>query len=118
MMAQPTFDPIGVLGHVGWLLARDAETRDLFISDLEWRVMPPVALNQFKIWHAEAPNGGGRRPVAYASWAFVGDRQKARLDAGNTRLAPGEWKSGNHKVIIDIIAPFGGKEKILGEVDG
>jgi len=93
-MAQPTFDPIGVLGHVGWLLARDAETRDLFISDLEWRVMPPVALNQFKIWHAEAPNGGGRRPVAYASWAFVGDRQKVRLDAGNTRLAPGEWKSG------------------------
>ncbi len=111
----PEFDNIGVLGHVGWLMARDEELKGYFINDMEWRVMPPVAFGQFKLWHAKAPDGTNR-PVAYASWAMVGDRQKARIEAGNKRLSPAEWKSGDHKVMIDVIAPFGGKDEILKEL--
>jgi len=81
---DPKFDHIGVLGHVGWLMTRDAELRDLFINDMEWRIMPPVALNQFKLWRQ------GNRPVAYASWAYVGERQLKRIQAGNKRLSPAE----------------------------
>ncbi|NKB20301.1 MAG: toxin-activating lysine-acyltransferase [Alphaproteobacteria bacterium] len=111
----PEFDNIGVLGHVGWLMARDDELKGYFINDMEWRVMPPVAFGQFKLWHATAPDGTSR-PVAYASWAMVGDRQKARIEAGNKRLSPAEWKSGDHKVMVDIITPFGGRDEVLKEL--
>ena len=114
-MEEPKFDHIGVLGHVGWLMTRDAELRDLFINDMEWRIMPPVALNQFKLWRTETKEGGNR-PVAYASWAYVGERQLKRIQAGNKRLSPAEWKSGETKILIDVIAPFGGREAVMKEL--
>ena len=111
----PSFDHIGVLGHVGWLFSQSEEHRDGFLADLEWRVMPPVALGQFKIWTRPTPTGG-TQPVAYASWAFVGERQDAKLKAGRGRLAPANWKSGEKKVLIDIITPFGGREEVMKEL--
>jgi RTX toxin acyltransferase family len=33
-------------------------------------------------------------------------------DAGETRLAAVEWKSGNNMRIIDIVAPFGGEAEM------
>lgn len=112
----PSFDHIGVLGHVGWLLSQSKDHRDGFIADLEWRVMPPVALGQFKIWTRRTP-AGGAQPVAYASWAFVSDRVAAKLKDGRGRLAPADWKSGSNKVIVDVITPFGGRKEVIKELE-
>lgn len=106
----PRFDHIAVLGHIAWLMSQSKDHRDLFVSDLEWRVMPAVAHGQFRIWRQ------GNRPVAYASWAFVGPKQEARLKAGTIRLAPTEWRSGDIKVIVDVIAPLGTRESMVDEI--
>ena len=34
-----------------------------------------------------------------------------RIDAGDTRLAAVEWKSGTNMRIVDIVAPFGGRRR-------
>lgn len=109
---EPQFDHIGVLGHAGWLMSRSEEHRGTFITDLEWRVMPAVALGQFRLWRE------GHMPVAFATWAYVDDRVAARLETGNKRLAPGEWKCGTNPVIVDLIAPFGGDDQAREELKG
>jgi cytolysin-activating lysine-acyltransferase len=35
-----------------------------------------------------------------------------RIDAGDTRLAAVEWKSGSNMRIVDIVAPFGGEAEM------
>lgn len=107
----PQFDKIGVLGHAAWVMSQSDEFRHLFLTDMEWRIMPPVALDQFRIWRQ------GNMPVAFATWAYVGPRQIERLDAGITRLTPTEWRSGPTPRIIDIIAPFGGREDVERELN-
>lgn len=111
----PSFDHIGVLGPVGWLFSQSSDHRDGFIADLEWRVMPPVALGRFRIWTRKTPTGGNQ-PVAYASWAFVSERQAERLKADRGRLSPADWKSGEKKVIVDVITPFGGRDAVMKEL--
>ena len=39
-----------------------------------------------------------------------------RLIAGQPRLAPAEWRSGDRVWLMDMVAPFGGGERLLGEL--
>jgi hemolysin-activating ACP:hemolysin acyltransferase len=39
----------------------------------------------------------------------------ARLDAGAPTLRPGDWNSGALIRIVDLIAPFGGREEMERE---
>ena len=41
-----------------------------------------------------------------------------RIDAGNTRLTPAEWKSGATMRIIDVVAPFGGEAEMRAQIKG
>lgn len=59
-----------------------------FLSDLEWMVMPPLLLRQFRIF----PGKDG--PMGVALYAFLSEATEKRLEAGGTRIAPIEWKSG------------------------
>lgn len=81
-------------------------------ADLEWRIMAPLALNQFRLWRE------GNMPVAFATWAYVDARVAKRLERGSKVLAPGEWKCGDKPVLIDLIAPFGGEEQAMKELEG
>jgi cytolysin-activating lysine-acyltransferase len=40
-----------------------------------------------------------------------------RIDAGETRLAAVEWKSGSKLRIIDVVAPFGGEAEMREQVE-
>ncbi len=84
------------------LLGASPRRRYLFIGDLDWAVLPPIALKQFRLF---AKDG---RPLAYACWAFVSDEADARLKTGQIKLKPNEWKSGENSWMIDIVAPMGG----------
>ena len=106
----PRFDHIGALGHAGWLMSRATEYRHLFINDLEWALMPPLALGQFRIWRQQ------NMPVAFASWAFLGAPQEKRLQSGIRRLSPADWKSGEALWLIDLVTPFGGRDDVLKEL--
>ena len=48
-----------VLGEIVWLMSQSAIHRQLFISDLEWMVMTPVLLGQFRLYYGEGPRAAG-----------------------------------------------------------
>lgn len=99
-----------MLGPVSWLYARDSVRRYSFWCDLDWLLMPPLVLDQCRLY---ANNG---IPFAYVSWAFVSDEVDSRLRTGEAKIAPHEWKSGPHIWLIDIVTPFGKRDETLIEV--
>jgi cytolysin-activating lysine-acyltransferase len=95
-----------VLGEITWLMTQSPRHKVLTLGDLEWLVMPAILLRQFRIFYQ------GEQPVGVALWALADDLVAKRIDAGNTRLAAVEWKSGINMRIIDIVAPFGGEAEM------
>lgn len=88
-----------VLGEVVFLMMSPPSHKHLFITDLEWLVMPPLTLRQFRLWRQ------GNRPIAFASWAFLSDEVGERVMGGVRRLKPADWKSGDNAWLMDVIAP-------------
>ena len=108
--AAPGLDKLGVIGHAVWLMTQVPTHRHLFITDMEWALIPPVSLGQFRIWRK---NGV---PVAFATWAFLEADAEKRLIAGVHKLKPIDWKSGENLWLMDVLAPFGGQEQVVKEV--
>lgn len=100
----------GVLGQMTWLLTQSSNHKHMFISDIEWLIMPPLAFKQFRIFYH------GELPVAMALWAYVSDDVEARLKTPNVRLQPGDWRSGKKRHVVELIAPFGAREQLLEEL--
>lgn len=107
--ARP-LDKISAMGHAVWLMTQSAPHKHLFITDLEWLLMPAIAAGQFRLWRKD------NLPLAFASWAFLNEETEKRMIAGNQRLGPGAWTSGDRLWLMDLIAPFGGKEEALKEL--
>ncbi len=104
-----------LLGEIVWLLGRSDAHKHLFLTELDWMVMPPIPLRQFRIWRQN------NQPVAYASWAFLSDEVDKRFtdniaEGRVSRVAPGEWKSGDNLWLVDFISPFGGGDAMLKEL--
>ena len=108
--AQRPLDKVSAMGHAVWLMTQSPVHKHLFISDLEWLLMPPIASGQFRLWRKD------NMPLAFASWAFLSEETEQRMIAGQQRLAPGAWNSGDRLWLMDLIAPFGGKEEALQEL--
>ena len=99
-----------MLGEAVWLMSHSAAHKHLFIADLEWLVLPPIMVKQFRILKA------GDRPFAFASWALLNEEAEKRLLAGQPRLRPGDWRSGDRLWLIDVVAPFGGADGVLSHL--
>lgn len=99
-----------VLGEITWLLSQSQLHKNLFISDLEWMVMPAILLEQFRIY--PAPSG---QPAGLVLWASVSDETDARLSQGQFRLSPQEWRAGPNLWLLEMVSPFGGQEEMLAE---
>ena len=112
-------DLLYLLGEVTWLMSRSPRHRYVFMSDLEWQVMPPVVLRQARLFRNKPagarPDQPGT-PLAFVTWALVSDAVDQRLQSGIGRLQPAEWRSGPNPWIIDVVAPFGGADKAVEEV--
>jgi cytolysin-activating lysine-acyltransferase len=99
-----------VLGEITWLLTQSPVHKQLFIGDLEWFAMPPILLEQFRVWN------GPNSPAAVAFWAFVNEDTEARLAAGAPKLRPDEWRAGDRAWLIELVAPFGAQDEILADL--
>jgi cytolysin-activating lysine-acyltransferase len=95
-----------VLGEIVWIMSQSMLHKTLFISDLEWMVMTPIALQQFRLFYDE------EKPIGVALWAFANNEVEARLLAGGARLRPQDWRSGEKLWIVDVISPWG---EVAGE---
>lgn len=99
-----------VLGEITWLMSQSQVHKSMFISDLEWMVMPCVLLEQFRIYY------GPKSPAAVAIWATVSDETDQALREGRSKLRPDEWKNGDNPWLIELIAPFGAQDEILDDL--
>lgn len=106
--ASPSRDT--VLGHAVWLMMNMPQYKHVFLIDLEWMVLPPIVLGQYRLFRVE------NRVVGFAAWAYLSEAVEARLQEPNPRLAPTEWKSGDRLWLIDLHAPFGHQEVALKEL--
>jgi cytolysin-activating lysine-acyltransferase len=84
--------------------------KQFFISDLEWLVMTPVLLQQFRLFYDDT------KPIGVAFWGTVNGEVEDRLKAGTTRLRPQDWKSGDRLWVVEVIAPFGGGEEMAKDL--
>ena len=98
------------LGEITWLLSQSRTHRYmLFVADLEWLVMPALQQGQYRLFYVEG------KPAGLAVWGWVSDRAADRLAQGG-RLAVTEWRSGPNLWLVDLIAPFGGQESMLADL--
>ncbi len=108
--ARRVSQKIPVLGPVTWLMMQQGATRHSLISDLEWRVMPPLVLDQAKLYMRE------QMPLAFVSWARLSPEVAQRYRQAPHRLAPSDWQSGDQAWIIDLVAPYGGVQDLLNDL--
>lgn len=108
--ANKVMSKIPLLGAVAWLLMQQSSTRHTLLSELEWRVMPPLVIDQAKLYLSD------EAPVAYVSWARLSDAAAERYRSLPHHLASNDWKSGDHNWLIDLCTPFGGGSDIIQEL--
>lgn len=107
-----------MLGELTWLLTQSPTHRHFALADLEWMIMPPLILEQYRVFRGDKdapfdPNqtpeqakAGPQTPLGYATWALLSEEAEAKLLSGQTRLRPDEWRSGDRLWLIDLVAPF------------
>ncbi|MHB1098191.1 MAG: toxin-activating lysine-acyltransferase [Burkholderiales bacterium] len=108
--AKAALKKLPILGPVFWLYARDERRKFTFIADQDWLLMPPVVLDQCKLYMKD------EMPWVFVTWALVSDDIDARLRSMVPKIAPHEWKSGEHVWLIDIVAPFGQSDEMVKEL--
>jgi cytolysin-activating lysine-acyltransferase len=94
------------LGEIVSILMRAPAYRHVFLSDLEWCVLPAIASRQFALAHVRHSESGLEAPVAVVMWASVSADVDARLTANlgqPIRLTPSEWTGGPHAWVIEAV---------------
>ena len=108
--AQRVMSKLPLLGAVSWLMMQQSATRHTLLSELEWRVMPALVLDQAKLFMRESA------PVAYVSWARLSDEAAMRYQQAPHHLMASDWKSGEQIWIVDLCAPFGGMQELMRDL--
>ncbi|RTL41666.1 MAG: toxin-activating lysine-acyltransferase [Burkholderiales bacterium] len=113
--ARVVLHKIPLLGAVVWLMLNQPGTRHTLLSEMDWRVMPALALDQAKLYLRDDA------PVAFVSWAILSPQVAERFASGPHHLAPSDWRSGQLEAdgqvwVVDLLAPFGGTEQVLNEL--
>lgn len=83
--AKPTVSHM--LGEMVWILSQSRVHKHLSIADLEWLIMPPLLLEQYRVFRGEDT------PVGLALWAWLTPETEEKLN-NSGRLAPHEWRAG------------------------
>lgn len=91
-------------------MMQQSATRHTLLSELEWRVMPPLMLDQAKLYMRD------KAPLAYVSWACLSEDAAKRYQQAPHHLMPSDWKLGEQVWIVDLCAPFGGGQEVLKDL--
>lgn len=108
--AHKVLAKIPLLGPVTWLMMQQSASRHTLLSELEWRVMPALILDQAKLYMKD------EAPVAFASWARLSEVVAQRYMGAPHQLALTDWNSGDQIWLIDVFTPFGGAQDVLKDL--
>lgn len=111
--AKPTI--AHMLGEMVWVCSQSPIYKNLKISDIEWLLMPPILLEQYRVFHND------KTPVGFALWAFLSEDVEKRINdnmASGTPviLTPQEWKSGERLWLIELVCPAATQENNLAQL--
>lgn len=126
---QPVRTISSMIGDIVWLMSQSQGHKYLTLADLEWMLMPPVVLEQYKIYRDDK-----QRPAGVALWAYLNEEAEIKLQAAG-KISPVDWgnsaelsaekglekKEGGTLWLIELIAPFSNeankqKEKMLTDL--
>lgn len=110
VQAQRVMGKIPLLGAVSWLMMQQSATRHTLLSELEWRVMPALVLDQAKLFMRD------NAPVAYVSWARLSEDVAKRYQQAPHHLSASDWTSGDQIWIVDLCTPFGGLQEVVKDL--
>ncbi len=102
---QPQQTVSSVLGEIAWMFSMSPTHKYFFLADLEWLVMTPVMLTQFRLFRDDAG-----KPMGLVLWAYLDEPAEERLNSGATRIRPQDWKCGDRLWVIDVIDLTGGQK--------
>lgn len=108
--ARSVLAKLPLVGPVVWLMMQQAATRHTLVSELEWRVLPPLMRQQAKLYMRD------EAPLAYASWALLSPEAALRYRSAPHQLALNDWSSGDQVWLFDIFTPFGGAQEVLADL--
>lgn len=91
-----------LLGDILTLMSASKTHQEYRISHFASTVLPPVQLNQFRIYH-----DASGAPVGFVSWALLSDDAERRLLSKTHTLREEDWNSGDTLYFMEFIAPFG-----------
>ncbi|NRA88503.1 MAG: toxin-activating lysine-acyltransferase, partial [Rhizobiales bacterium] len=87
-----------------WLVSNKHRSNNMLL--FETLCMPPIHLNQFRIYRH---NG---RPIGYVVWAFLTEELGKQYIVGDFDFKSEYWNSGDQLWFIDVIAPYGHIDQI------
>jgi cytolysin-activating lysine-acyltransferase len=108
--AQTVFKKLPLLGPITWLMMQQSHTKHTLISQLEWKVLPPIMHDQVKLYMRDGS------PLAYVSWAKMSPQVAERYRLGEHHLQYSDWISGDQAWLIDIVVPFGGAQEVMKDI--
>lgn len=100
-----------LLGDIVTLMTQSPTHANYKIQHFSSVVLPPVQLNQFRIYH-----DAKKRPVGFVSWAMLSKEVEDKFLNHATPLTLEEWASGDIIYIMEFIAPHGHAQKIAADL--
>lgn len=83
------------------ILAQSERHRGYTIADIERVIAPPIAYNQYYLWHWYA-KGKGVKSGLFITWAFLSDEVERGLIDGTRKLQRRDWFSGRNVWVMDV----------------
>ena len=100
-----------LIGEITSLLMLSKVHRKLQVRDIADMILPPVLLNQYRIYR----NAKGQ-PIAFVTWARFSENAEKSYLSGQKVLSREDWKSGDFVYVTDFIAPYGHARKIVRDL--
>lgn len=99
------------LGMCLWLLSQSKYHSQWSIQDVDLEIVPALRHTQFRLYFDEQQN-----PIGLATWAWLSDSAKEKVLNNQGPLTFDEWRSGDHLMFNDYIAPWGHARAILNDL--
>ncbi|MDG2341092.1 MAG: toxin-activating lysine-acyltransferase [Paracoccaceae bacterium] len=104
---MPSEGRLRVYGDAFFLAMRSGRHLAMTTAELRTYLEPPILMANFQIFRASGV------PRAMITWAHLNEEAEQRLLTGEP-LRQQDWNSGQHRWVIDILAPYGGMMRGIG----
>ena len=99
------------LGMCMWLMSQSEYHRNWDMATFDAEITAAILNSQYRIYFDEQDN-----PIGLATWAWISDECRQHLIEEQGALKFNDWKSGEHLLFNDYIAPWGHAKAILKDL--